>query len=297
APQLPRRGPRESMLGQVSAGMAGVAPAPDGTLVLEGAAFAATPPDEPLDPDAWAATIAFLRAAGAAGRTGPVKLQLTGPVTLAVALALAGGRAQQALAAAEVTVVGRVRALVAAARALAPGVPLVVVLDEPGLPAWNAGGPPRAVERTIDVLSSSMAAAGPSVLVGVHCCAPADWRVVMEAGPDLVSLPVDRSLGDDDAGFAAFLDRGGLIAWGVVPTDRPMGQTDELQWRRLMELWAELSSNGCDPGRLRAQSVLTPACGLALHDPAQVEPVYARVRRIADRLRDQLGENQVCAGA
>ena len=69
APQLPRRGPSESMLGQVATGMPGVSVAPDGaSLVLDGRGWAPAPAEAPLDEDAWGATLAFLRAAGSSRR-------------------------------------------------------------------------------------------------------------------------------------------------------------------------------------------------------------------------------------
>jgi hypothetical protein len=45
------------------------------------------------------------------------------------------------------------------------------------------------------------------------------------------------------------------------------------------------------------QSLVTPACGLALHRQSQVATVYGLVRRIAERVQDQAIAARMSAGA
>ena len=300
APQLHRRHPREGMLAQVTSGMDGVGVGEDGwRLEVDRRRLGAGDVDAPLDADAFGSTRTFLDVAAAAGHDGrPVKVQLTGPVTLGLALLDGGARNTKAWSLASTVVRGRVKALLAEVSAALPASPVVLVLDEPGLTAYPQPGFPLGAEDTIDLLSSGLAAAGPDhVLAGVHCCGPTDWRLVLHAGPDLVSMPVDAAVGDDAAGLAGFLDRGGWISWGAVPTDRPLGDREDVHWRRLNTLWGELSRSGCDPTRLRMQALVTPACGLAGHRPSQVEQVYGLVRRMAERVQDQAIAARMSAGA
>lgn len=299
APQLPGRHPLEGMLAQVTTGMDGVTLNEDGwKLDVDRRRLGAGDVDAPLDAEAFGATRAFLEAAAAAGHDGPVKVQVTGPVTLGLALIEGGARPAKTWAIAGEVVRGRVRAVLAEVARTLPGAPVVVVLDEPGLTAYPDPGFPLGAEDTIDLLSNALAAAGgDDVMAGVHCCGPTDWRLVLHAGPDLVSLPVDAAVGDDAAGFSGFLDRGGWVAWGAIPTDRPLGDREDAHWRRLNTLWGDLSRNGCDPTRLRMQSLVTPACGLAMHREAQVAQVYGLVRRMAERVQDQAIAARMSAGA
>lgn len=298
APQLPRRHEAEGMLAQVVAGMAGVTVAPGGTgLVVDRRRAGTGDTEAPLDAVAWAGTRIFLDTAATAGHRGPVKLQIAGPVTLGLALTAAGLRPGKAFPMAGAVVRGRVQALVREAAVALPGSPVVLLLDEPSLTAYPEPGFPLGAEDTIDLISGSLAAAGAKTMAGVHCCGPTDWRLVLHAGPDLLSLPVDAAVGDDVAGLATFLDRGGWVAWGAVPTDRPLGDRDDLHWRRLNQLWGELARNGCDPMRLRTQAVVTPACGLARHHESQVPKIYGLVRRLAERVQDQALAARMSAGA
>jgi hypothetical protein len=297
APQLPRRSSKESMLAQVSAGMAGVGVRDDGRLTIERRSFGPGDTDAPLDDAAWGGTLAFLTAA--TGRKGTIKIQLTGPVTLGLALVDAGARAAKAFSVASETVQGRVQALVASARERVPDAPIVLVLDEPSLARAMHPGFPLVPEETVDLISGSLATAASAgaAVHGVHCCGAVDWSLVLHAGPDLVSLPAVPESIDDAAALSVFLDRGGWVAWGIVPTDRPFGDRYETHWHRLVDVWKGLTAGGCDPVRLRTQALLTPACGLAMHDESQVPVVMSLVRRVAERVQDQAYAARMSVGA
>jgi hypothetical protein len=296
APQLPRRHHLEGMLAQVAAGVPGITVV-GGALEVDRRRLAAPADAAELDAEAWAGRLPYHDVGAADGHHGPSKLQLTGPVTFGLALVHAGVKPARAFAVAGSVVRQRVRALVRRAGEVLPGTPVVLVLDEPGLTAYVADGFPLGADDTIDLLSGGLAAAKGAAMAGVHCCGPTDWRLVLHAGPDLLSMPVDASVGDDAAGLSAFLDRGGWIAWGAVPTDRPIGDREDVHWRGLTSLWCDLSRNGCDPLRLRTQAILTPACGLGLHRPEQVGPVHDLVRRVAERVQDQALAARMSAGA
>jgi hypothetical protein len=299
APQLPRRDARESMIAQAASGIRGITIDDDGAIAgLDRKRLA--PPDDKsgLDHEAWGGALGFLQAAAALKHKGPLKLQVTGPVTLGLALTKAGAKPTKAFAVASATVRHHVKALVDHAnRTLDEEPRIVLVLDEPGLTAYPTPDFPLGADETIDLLSGGMAAAGANVMVGVHCCGPTDWRLVLHAGPDLVSLPVDTNIVDDAGGLSTFLDRGGWVAWGAIPTDRPLAEREEPYWKRLSELWSELARNGCDPMRLRTQAIVTPACGLALHHTSQVGTIYRLVRRLAERVQDQAIAARMSAGA
>lgn len=295
APQLPRRSSTEGMLAQVAARMPGVSVQPDGSLTVDPPRLDPSPTESELDPAAWAGLFAFLEAAGRR-RSPTVKLQLTGPVTLALALAAAGAPPPLAFGAAGAAVMSVGRALVKRASERLPGTRLVVVLDEPGLTAADRPGFPFDREATIDLISGALATLGADVVTGIHCCGSTDLRLVLHAGPELLSLPVDGRLGDDAGGLASFLDHGGWVAWGAVPTGGPIGDSDDPLWRRLMGLWSELIRGGCDPLRLRTQALVTPACGLAGHGHSQVERVLQLTRRIAERVQDQAVAGRMPAG-
>src|SRR5438552_5764319 len=294
APQLPRRSPRERMLAQGAAGIDGVTVDAGAEVRLTHALGADAQVASTFD-DGWAGMLAFLDVI--AGRRQPVKLQLTGPVTLGLALLHAGADASVAFRVAGRAVATRAAALVGLAGSVAAGVPLVVFLDEPGLGAAGHPGFPLPAERVDDLLAGSLAAVGPSVTTGVHCCANSGWQLALRASPDVVSLPATASVTDHASVLASFLDSGGWVAWGAVPTTGPVGDEPDPCWRRLVSLWCDLMRAGCDPALLRRQALVTPACGLAEHGVTQAARVLRRTTQIAERVQDQAIASRLSVGA
>lgn len=289
APSLPGRSRREAMVAQAAHGVAGIEVTVDGSLVIDDARL---DPEAPLwDPgfasDAFVGLRAFLTAVSE--RRGPIKLSATGPVTLGVALAAAGVEPGLAFRVAASAVHQRIEALLDYAGARAPEAQLVCFVDEPVLGSAMVSDFPINPVDAIDLTSGALATVERGAVSGLHCCATdADWRLLMGAGPQILSLPTDGGLERAAAAFASFLDAGGWVAWGAVPTDRPIGNTVERMWRQLALLWVDLvDGGGCDPVQLRTQALITPACGLARHGVTQASQVLWFTSRLAERLHDQ----------
>jgi methionine synthase II (cobalamin-independent) len=297
APQLPRRSPLEGMLAQGARGIPGVTVRADGTLDVDVAALDPSAPTTPtFDGASHAGLLAFLSLAG--GRTEPVKLQLTGPVTLGLALIEAGADPSVAYPVAAAAVRAEGAALLAHCRRRLPEAPLVVFLDEPGLVRVADGGLGIEPEATVDLLSHALAALEEDAVTGVHCCGPTDWRLASAAGATILSLPVDLTSCLAAAGpLNGHLDRGGWIAWGVVPTHEPLGTDPDRLWRRLSGVWCELVQAGCDPVQLRTQALVTPACGLAGHGVSQAARALKLATTVAARVTDQAVAARLSAGA
>ena len=141
----------------------------------------------------------------------------------------------------------RTEEVLRAARRAAPGATPLMFLDEPGLTAALDPGFPLGVDDTLDLVSSALAAIEERAIAGLHCCGRADWPVVLQAGPQMLSLPVGAGAVDHPGAFADYLERGGWLAWGAVPTDRPLGESAEILWRRLVAEWDGLAEGGCEP--------------------------------------------------
>ena len=69
----------------------------------------------------------------------------------------------------------------------------------------------------------------------------------------------------DAVPIARFLDGDGWVAWGAVPTDRPVGESADPHWRHLAEVWCELHASRLRPGapaHARDDHACVRACGL-----------------------------------
>lgn len=298
APQLPRRSPLESMVAQAARGIPGVSVTSAGTLVVDPDELDPAAPSRPtFDSHSHAGLLAFL--SHAAGRTDPVKLQLTGPITLGLALVDAGAAPEVAFPVAAAAVRAEGEALLALCRRRLPESPFLVFLDEPGLVrVQREGGLGIDPEAAVDLLSSALAVLEEDAVTGVHCCGPTDWRLASAAGATVLALPVDLpSVLASASALNAHLERGGWVAWGVVPTNEPLGTDPDRLWRRLSGAWCELVQAGCDPVQLRSQAMVTPGCGLAGHGVSQAARAMRLATTVAARVTDQAVAARLSAGA
>jgi methionine synthase II (cobalamin-independent) len=300
APQLPARSPREGMIAQGAHGIPGVTVLDDGTVradagAVESAVVNGVPVDGSLGPPDAGGLLHFL--GRVEGRREPVKVQLTGPVTLALALTRAGVPSRAAFAVAADAVQARGRALVDQVARHAPGAPVVVFLDEPSLAVIRHPGFPLPSHAVVDLLIAALDSLHGAAATGVHCCGVTDWRVILEAGPDILSVPVALADSLDPAAVGAFLARGGWVAWGAVPTDAPMSDDVTFLWRRLLGSWSDLVRGGCPALLLRERALVTPACGLAGHGTSQADRALRLTAQLGDRVRDQASRRRLTIGA
>ncbi len=296
---LPKRSPEETMLGQAVVGVRGVYLDADGGLVVDPSlvkpnATVATD----FDRDAFSGMRAFLDLATKVRLDGAaVKWQFVGPVTLGVALHRAGLDRESAFDLALAAVRDRLAALSSEVTAALPNSRQMVVLDEPWFAELMQPGFPIPPDEAIDRISSAMAALPGDTLTGVHCCAPCDVATLLASGPNVVSLPVSPELVDWVGYITRFLQDGGIIAWGVTPTEGPVPSTSERQWRALSDVWCSLVQLGCDPVLLRRQSIVTPQCGLTNHSASVARRIARLTAEVGKRVQDQSSATRFALGA
>jgi len=294
APQLPNRDPRERMIAQWLVALPEVEVGSDGELAISGRSD--EPPVAAFHNTSHGGLLAFLDVA-ARGAVDPprLKVQCAGPLTLGMALAAAGMPVERAFRRAAEAVHAWTDALEVLVASRLPGSSLLVFLDEPALVAWRRGHEPLARDTAIDVLSGVLASM--SSTSGVHVCGDGDRRLALEAGPHVVGFDIEHDLSADGDALSRFLEGDGWIAWGVVPTDRPLGSSPEPLWRALVDVWCDLTRRGCDPIRLRTQSLITPGCGLASHSLDQAQQLIELTNEIAERVHSQAVAARLTLGA
>ena len=131
---------------------------------------------------------------------------------------------------------------------------------------------------------------------GIHLCGNPDWDFLLGLDLDILSLDVYQN-GEIFASYSKsikrFLDRGGVIAWGIVPTNfEPFeAETINTLGERLEEVWNFLANKGIDREFLISRSLISPAtCCLINPDGEKtVEKAFKVVTELSQRLRDRYG--------
>jgi hypothetical protein len=298
-PRLPRRSPAEQLVAQAIVGARGVTLGQYGTIAVD---VAALDPEAPvvtdLRSDNFAGFRSFLDVASAEGIDArPVKWQLVGPVTLGLSLTRAGAPVDLAFRVASQTVRAHADALCSALEEALPNSPQLMVLDEPLMADLMEHDFPLPPDTAADLLSGTMAVVQDRAAVGVHCCFDADWPSLLEAGPQVISLPARADVVEVAGYIDRFLDGGGWIAWGAISSDGPIGVTATRSWHTLSSIWCDLVRRGSDPSLLRRQSLLSPRSGLAGHTPSVAEDICRSLREISSRVRDQASATRLVFGA
>ena len=165
-------------------------------------------------------------------------------------------------------------------------------VDEPGLQflfSAMAGYGDQAARADMEVFFSMIERPR-----GVHLCGNPDWDFLLGLDLDILSLDV-YSNGEIFTSYAAsirrFLDRGGVIAWGIVPSNFEPFEKEGLDSlkNRLKEIWSILGKNGIDREFLLSRSLLSPAtCCLVNPDGEKtVEKAFKMTSDLSAELREE----------
>lgn len=228
---------------------------------------------------------------------GPIKIQVTGPLTLAATverprgdkmLADHGARREMSESLAE-----GLRAHVADVRRRFPRADLVVQVDEPAIAAVLTGGVPTAsgwsrhrsvhppeadalLRNVVDAVTS--AGARPVV----HSCAP-DVPVELLAGAGFTAISFDLALLRPDDVWAETFEKGVDLWFGVVPSASPAESAGASHKALVGRIEAFFGRFGFAEEVYADRLVVTPTCGLAGASPAWAKQALAMSAGVANR--------------
>ena len=133
---------------------------------------------------------------------------------------------------------------------------------------------------------------------GIHLCGNPDWDFLLNLDMDILSMDVYLnaeifSVYADS--IKRFLDRGGVIVWGIVPTNfEPFeAETIDSLAARLENVWGMLEKKGIEREHLLSQSLISPAtCCLVNPDGENtVDKAFGVVQNLSQRLRKKYSLN------
>jgi len=280
-PQLPRRSFKENMYAQFSQGFPGITVTADKVYVdrakdIDGPLerlYAAYLENDAADYAVSADYAAGLHAFLAMENLSPlaVKGQVTGPVTWGLTVADSDGKAiiyddilgDAAAKFLRLKAAWQEKEL----KKLSPNT--IIFVDEPYMASFGSVSVPLSAEKVISLVEEVFR--GIEGLKGVHCCGNTDWSVLLNTSLDIISFDAynyAQSLSLYPKEVKGLLDRGGAIAWGIVPNDgASLGKETASSLKdRLEEAMVPFTRSGVSFKQLLRQSLLTPSCTLASLD-------------------------------
>jgi methionine synthase II (cobalamin-independent) len=302
-PQLPRRAFRENMYAQFSQGFPGITLTEDRIYVdrtkdldkaLERlyAAYLENDVDKyAVSADYAAGLHAFLKLKKI--KPLAVKGQVTGPVTWGLTVTDNDGKAviYDDVLGDAVAKFLRIKAGWQEKELRKLSANTIIFVDEPYMASFGSVSVTLSAQRVQSLVEEVFR--GIEGLKGVHCCGNTDWSVLLGTSLDIVSFDTynyAQSLSLYPKEVKALLDRGGAIAWGIVPNDQPslQNETASSLKDRLEEAMAPFTRNGVPSKQLLRQSLLTPSCTLASVDPEACARALELLAQLSELIRKTL---------
>jgi hypothetical protein len=174
---------------------------------------------------------------------------------------------------------------------------IIIFVDEPYMASFGSAFISLDRKQVIAMLDEVFEAIhSEGGLSGVHCCANTDWSVLLETQVDILNLDAYgyiENLALYPAELRSFLDRGGIIAWGIVPNNdeidsvTPGGLADQL--RSGIDLICEkaaIRGVTISPGEFTNRSLITPACGLGSATPEIADKILPILMETGKLMQD-----------
>jgi methionine synthase II (cobalamin-independent) len=174
--------------------------------------------------------------------------------------------------------------------------PAIVFIDEPALAGFGSSAfisvSAEEVIVLIDEVASHIHKGGG--LAGVHVCANTDWSLFFSGSLDVINF--------DAYGYferfalyrqeiVSFFDRGGIVAWGIVPT-LDVDNLNKEDTQSLVSLWRQqveqLVGNDLSLETMLRQSIITPSCGCGTLTEPLAERAIHLTCEVSERLRREI---------
>ena len=160
------------------------------------------------------------------------------------------------------------------------GLPVLMTIDDPGLFAFGAS---THITLQREQLIEELNAIAEGILrqggiPGVHVCAGMDWTLVFDSKVQVLNFDAYdymQSMIAAAVPLKTFLARGGVLSWGIVPTNPiALEETAQSLKLNLENKIGQLVKRGIDESLLRQQSMITPSCGTGTLTKELAEHVY-----------------------
>lgn len=128
--------------------------------------------------------------------------------------------------------------------------------------------------------------------LGIHCCSNTDWNFVLGLNPSVVSIDAYTTAKEfllyADT-ITGYMERGGVVAWGIVPSDARIfaTETTDSLYRKYLDIRTQLCTRMPDQ-LFDAQSLITPSCGIRFADRNSARDIMQAAAEISRRIRQNL---------
>lgn len=130
-------------------------------------------------------------------------------------------------------------------------------------------------------------------LSAVHCCGKCDWSIPIFAGVNIINFDAysySENMSLYSGVLKPFLENGGKIAWGIVPT-LDADALSKISLEDLVKVFEKalnyLTKNGIDEKIIIENSLISPSCGAGSLSEELAEKAMNLTRELSDSLKER----------
>jgi hypothetical protein len=169
------------------------------------------------------------------------------------------------------------------------GLPVLLFVDEPALCLDVRAGNAVSEEQRLNALAATLEGARiRGAYAGLHCCAARPFKRMCRVRPDIISFDAHEGLDLFFADWHAldFVNQGGTVAYGIVPTRPGLNAIDSAS---IFVRWLKAASLAGDPQKFAQRAMITSTCGLGLLDASSVGESFSVAHSVGKLIRSLVG--------
>ncbi|MBU0765387.1 MAG: hypothetical protein KJ607_11195, partial [Bacteroidetes bacterium] len=172
---------------------------------------------------------------------------------------------------------------------------VICFIDEPILSAFGSSTYVSVKrEDVVNIITEvNDAIHADNALSGIHCCGNTEWSIPVDAGIDIINFDAyeyGETIAMYPEAVKAHLERGGILAWGIVPTSPAIREHNA---ESLMEVFEKrmdhLASKRIEKQLIVEQAIITPSCGTGSLLTADAEKVFEVLQQLSSAMRAKYG--------
>jgi len=127
-------------------------------------------------------------------------------------------------------------------------------------------------------------------LAGIHCCGNTEWTIPIDAGLDIINFDAYEfgySVSLYPQAMKQFMEGGGVLAWGIVPTsEKILQETTASLCARFYKAAGRLAEKGVEKKLILQNALITASCGTGSIPVERAERVIRETKKVSDRLKE-----------
>jgi len=170
-----------------------------------------------------------------------------------------------------------------------PGVPTMIFFDEPYMVSFGSAFFNFSRSQVIKYLNECID--GVAGITGIHCCGNTDWSVIIDTNVDVINFDAysyAENLALYPREIKTFLNHGGILAWGIVPTsDAVEEETKESLVEKLEAAIELLADQGISKTTLLESAFITTSCGMGSLSVEQGEKALKLTGEVSELMKEK----------